>query len=176
MVIACKNWLKFVRGHALHGRQLAAGIATDRHRTFRMYMQVTAHKCDTVLSGSRLQPHALLRHKSSVYWSVSQEIVGLGLANFAGSAFNAYTTTGSFSRSAVNFDSGELLNPAVNCYGGEESLGFCSDAINDLLQHVFERMCFKVLFLSVHKRIPCAHWYWGKVAQGQKAFPHVLSA
>jgi MFS superfamily sulfate permease-like transporter len=36
-----------------------------------------------------------------------QEIVGLGLANFAGSAFNAYSTTGSFSRSAVNYDSGE---------------------------------------------------------------------
>jgi len=38
---------------------------------------------------------------------VLQEIVGLGLANFAGSAFNAYSTTGSFSRSAVNYDSGE---------------------------------------------------------------------
>jgi sulfate transporter 4 len=32
--------------------------------------------------------------------------MGLGLANFAGSAFNAYSTTGSFSRSAVNYDSG----------------------------------------------------------------------
>lgn len=40
---------------------------------------------------------------------VVQEIVGLGLANFAGSAFNAYSTTGSFSRSAVNFDSGVSL-------------------------------------------------------------------
>jgi hypothetical protein len=38
-----------------------------------------------------------------------QEIVGLGLANFAGSAFNAYSTTGSFSRSAVNYDSGAVL-------------------------------------------------------------------
>lgn len=36
----------------------------------------------------------------------NQEIVGLGLANFGGAAFNAYTTTGSFSRSAVNNDSG----------------------------------------------------------------------
>lgn len=40
-----------------------------------------------------------------------QEIVGLGLANFAGSAFNAYSTTGSFSRSAVNYDSGEHMQP-----------------------------------------------------------------
>lgn len=39
----------------------------------------------------------------------NQEIVGLGLANFAGSAFNAYSTTGSFSRSAVNYDSGEWV-------------------------------------------------------------------
>ncbi|PNG99947.1 Proton/sulfate cotransporter 2, partial [Tetrabaena socialis] len=36
----------------------------------------------------------------------NQEIVGLGLANFAGAAFNCYTTTGSFSRSAVNNESG----------------------------------------------------------------------
>lgn len=40
-----------------------------------------------------------------------QEIVGLGLANFAGSAFNAYSTTGSFSRSAVNYDSGGHMQP-----------------------------------------------------------------
>ena len=35
-----------------------------------------------------------------------QEIMGLGLANLAGSACNAYSTTGSFTRSAVNYDSG----------------------------------------------------------------------
>lgn len=36
----------------------------------------------------------------------NQEIIGLGIANFAGSAFNAYTTTGSFSRTAVNNEVG----------------------------------------------------------------------
>ncbi|GFR50731.1 hypothetical protein Agub_g12988 [Astrephomene gubernaculifera] len=36
----------------------------------------------------------------------NQEIVGLGLANFVGSAFHCYSTTGSFSRSAVNNESG----------------------------------------------------------------------
>jgi MFS superfamily sulfate permease-like transporter len=49
-----------------------------------------------------------------------QEIVGLGLANFAGSMFNAYSTTGSFSRSAVNFDSGAhagCLALSVSCVG-----------------------------------------------------------
>lgn len=43
----------------------------------------------------------------------TQEIIGLGLANFAGALFNAYTTTGSFSRSAVNNDSG-TKSPALN--------------------------------------------------------------
>lgn len=36
----------------------------------------------------------------------NKEIVGLGLANFMGTLFNSYTTTGSFSRSAVNFSAG----------------------------------------------------------------------
>jgi MFS superfamily sulfate permease-like transporter len=44
-----------------------------------------------------------------------QEIVGLGLANFAGSAFNAYSTTGSFSRSAVNYDSGKTGSKITSC-------------------------------------------------------------
>lgn len=35
------------------------------------------------------------------------EIIGLGIANFIGAAFNCYTTTGSFSRSSVNNESGE---------------------------------------------------------------------
>lgn len=46
--------------------------------------------------------------------------MGLGLANFAGSAFNAYSTTGSFSRSAVNYDSGVLHRQLTGWtgYGG----------------------------------------------------------
>ncbi|WIA34220.1 hypothetical protein OEZ86_012573 [Tetradesmus obliquus] len=47
-----------------------------------------------------------LAAKGKYQLAANQEIVGLGLANFAGSAFNAYSTTGSFSRSAVNYDSG----------------------------------------------------------------------
>jgi MFS superfamily sulfate permease-like transporter len=55
-----------------------------------------------------------------------QEIVGLGLANFAGSAFNAYSTTGSFSRSAVNYDSGQhLAAPAALCTPLLASLSSC---------------------------------------------------
>ena len=33
--------------------------------------------------------------------SPTQELQGLGLANLMGAAFNCYTTTGSFSRSAI---------------------------------------------------------------------------
>ena len=38
--------------------------------------------------------------------SATQELRGLGLANLVGAAFNCYTTTGSFSRSAVMNDVG----------------------------------------------------------------------
>lgn len=36
----------------------------------------------------------------------STELIGLGMANFCGAMFNAYPVTGSFSRSAVNNESG----------------------------------------------------------------------
>lgn len=36
----------------------------------------------------------------------NQELIGLGLANLVGSFFSAYPVTGSFSRSAVNYESG----------------------------------------------------------------------
>jgi sulfate transporter 4 len=47
-----------------------------------------------------------LARKNGYHLNYNQEIVGLGLANFAGAAFSSYTTTGSFSRSAVNNSSG----------------------------------------------------------------------
>ncbi|KXZ46976.1 hypothetical protein GPECTOR_39g470 [Gonium pectorale] len=47
-----------------------------------------------------------LANKNKYELAANQEIVGLGLANFVGSAFHCYTTTGSFSRSAVNNESG----------------------------------------------------------------------
>ncbi|WIA41485.1 hypothetical protein OEZ86_008861 [Tetradesmus obliquus] len=47
-----------------------------------------------------------LARKNGYELSYNQEIVGLGIANFAGAMFNSYTTTGSFSRSAVNNSSG----------------------------------------------------------------------
>ncbi|KAG2433274.1 hypothetical protein HXX76_008342 [Chlamydomonas incerta] len=47
-----------------------------------------------------------LANKNKYELVANQEIVGLGLANFAGAAFHCYTTTGSFSRSAVNNESG----------------------------------------------------------------------
>ncbi|KXZ44585.1 hypothetical protein GPECTOR_65g203 [Gonium pectorale] len=47
-----------------------------------------------------------LARKNKYELVANQEIVGLGLANFGGAIFNCYTTTGSFSRSAVNNESG----------------------------------------------------------------------
>jgi sulfate transporter 4 len=49
---------------------------------------------------------AVLCRKNGYELSYNQEIVGLGIANFAGAMFSSYTTTGSFSRSAVNNSSG----------------------------------------------------------------------
>ena len=48
-----------------------------------------------------------LAKKNGYELNYNQEIVGLGLANFAGAMSNCYTTTGSFSRSAVNDSSGK---------------------------------------------------------------------
>jgi sulfate transporter 4 len=44
------------------------------------------------------------KHKYEI--DSSQELFGLGMANFAGAMFQSYPVTGSFSRSAVNHDSG----------------------------------------------------------------------
>eukprot|EP00879_Flechtneria_rotunda_P029877 GHRR01032340.1.p1 GENE.GHRR01032340.1~~GHRR01032340.1.p1 ORF type:complete len:328 (+),score=110.47 GHRR01032340.1:1181-2164(+) len=43
-----------------------------------------------------------LARKNKYELAFNQEIVALGLANFAGAMFNSYSTTGSFSRSAIN--------------------------------------------------------------------------
>eukprot|EP00887_Chlorella_sp_A99_P004954 scaffold4.g4954.t1 len=43
-----------------------------------------------------------LAQKNKYRLQATQELRGLGVANIAGAMFNAYTTTGSFSRSAVN--------------------------------------------------------------------------
>jgi hypothetical protein len=43
-----------------------------------------------------------LAQKNKYKLNFTQELRGLGLANLGGALFNSYTTTGSFSRSAVN--------------------------------------------------------------------------
>lgn len=60
-----------------------------------------------------------LANKNKYELVPNQEIVGLGLANFAGAIFNCYTTTGSFSRSAVNNESGETLGLRALKRGGQ---------------------------------------------------------
>ncbi len=74
--------------------------------------------------------------------SATQELRGLGLANLMGAAFNCYTTTGSFSRSAIMNDvgaktqlagivSGELPRHLEVCVlQAEGSQGLCIHADN----------------------------------------------
>jgi hypothetical protein len=50
-----------------------------------------------------------LARKNNYKLAYNQEIVALGLANLVGAAFNSYTTTGSFSRSAINNSCGAWL-------------------------------------------------------------------
>ena len=49
-----------------------------------------------------------LARKNGYRLHYNREIIALGLANVAGAMSNSYTTTGSFSRSAVNNNAGEL--------------------------------------------------------------------
>ena len=53
-----------------------------------------------------------LARKNKYRINITQEILGMGVANFFGSMFNAYTTTGSFCRSAVLSDAGAKTNLA----------------------------------------------------------------
>jgi sulfate transporter 4 len=69
----------------------------------------------------------------------TQEIVGLGFANFAGAMFSSYTTTGSFSRSAVNSSSG--AKTPVACFTTACVVGF----VLLFLTPVFEKIPYNVL-------------------------------
>jgi len=53
------------------------------------------------------------KHKYNI--DASQELIGLGMSNFIGSIFGAYPITGSFSRSAVNNDSGAMSGISGIC-------------------------------------------------------------
>jgi MFS superfamily sulfate permease-like transporter len=59
---------------------------------------------------SRLSPllyYRALARKNGYELDYNREIIGLGLANFAGAMSSCYSTTGSFSRSAVADNAGE---------------------------------------------------------------------
>jgi len=81
-----------------------------------------------------------LARKNGYPLAYNQEIVGLGLANFAGALFSAYTTTGSFSRSAVNNASGAKTQLA----------GFVTSIV----------VMFVLLFMTP------GGWGWGEVGWG----------
>ncbi|KAG1664415.1 hypothetical protein FOA52_009737 [Chlamydomonas sp. UWO 241] len=65
--------------------------------------------CIVILVVALLESTSIARalaRKNGYELSYNREIVGLGLANFAGAMSSTYTTTGSFSRSAVNNNAG----------------------------------------------------------------------
>jgi len=69
----------------------------------------------------------------------SLELIGLGMANFAGAVFNSYPVTGSFSRSAVNNETG-----AVSGISGVVTATIVAFVLL-FLTPVFERMPLAVL-------------------------------
>ncbi|GLC36560.1 Proton/sulfate cotransporter 2 [Pleodorina starrii] len=75
-----------------------------------------------------------LANKNKYELVPNQEIVGLGLANFAGAAFNCYTTTGSFSRSAVNNESGAKTGLA--CFITAWVVGFVLIFLTPVFSHL----------------------------------------
>ncbi|GIL90343.1 hypothetical protein Vretimale_18206 [Volvox reticuliferus] len=75
-----------------------------------------------------------LANKNKYELVPNQEIVGLGLANFAGAAFNCYTTTGSFSRSAVNNESGAKTGLA--CFITAWVVGFVLIFLTPVFAHL----------------------------------------
>ena len=54
-----------------------------------------------------------LAAKNKYEIDANQELVGLGIANMVGALFSAYPVTGSFSRSAVNKDTGAKTGVAA---------------------------------------------------------------
>lgn len=77
------------------------------------------------------------KHKYEI--DPSQELIGLGIANFLGGMFQAYPITGSFSRSAVNNESG-----AVSGIAGMVTATMVSLVLL-LLTPVFEKLPLNVL-------------------------------
>ncbi|PNW70519.1 hypothetical protein CHLRE_17g723350v5 [Chlamydomonas reinhardtii] len=75
-----------------------------------------------------------LARKNKYELHANQEIVGLGLANFAGAIFNCYTTTGSFSRSAVNNESGAKTGLA--CFITAWVVGFVLIFLTPVFAHL----------------------------------------
>ena len=65
--------------------------------------------CHVALGGNMLASvvSRALARKNGYQLHYNQEITALGLANLAGAMSNSYTTTGSFSRSAVNNNAGK---------------------------------------------------------------------
>jgi sulfate transporter 4 len=69
----------------------------------------------------------------------SLELVGLGMSNLIGSIFQAYPSTGSFSRSAVNNDAG--AQSPVSAMVSSMLVGFVLLFLTDVFQYMVCRFC-----------------------------------
>ena len=91
--------------------------------------------------------------------NVNREIVAMGVANLVGGAFNAYTTTGSFSRTAVSSDIG-ARSPLQGVFTGMPTLCICHCGSAVLLWQVLPskrrvaarllRCCLRAAYWRVH--------------------------
>lgn len=91
------------------------------------------------------------KHKYEI--DSSQELIGLGMSNFIGAMFGAYPITGSFSRSAVNHESGAKSGVSALC------TAVLVGVILLLLTPVFEQMVSgKVSYLSIVCYCFCCHF------------------
>ncbi|MBF0144262.1 MAG: SulP family inorganic anion transporter [Magnetococcales bacterium] len=85
----------------------------------------------------------------------NQEFIGQGLSNVVGSFFSAYVATGSFNRSAINYEAG-AKTPLAALMGGF-FLMFCIFGVAPLLTFLPHAAMAGVLFLVAHGIIDFPH-------------------
>jgi sulfate transporter 4 len=84
--------------------QFSAGEWTPIQNFEKLYVVVLSIAIVGFMESVAIAKQLASKHKYEI--DPSQELIGLGMANFLGGMFQAYPITGSFSRSAVNNESG----------------------------------------------------------------------
>jgi sulfate transporter 4 len=84
--------------------EFTAGEWTPIENVEKLYVVVLSIAIVGFMESIAIAKQLASKHKYEI--DPSQELIGLGMANFLGGMFQAYPVTGSFSRSAVNNESG----------------------------------------------------------------------